>query len=251
MENEFPKPLLPKRENACDEWGTREFLAMLGHDLRASAANVQGFLDLLADTRLDGEQRDYLETAKGSADELQAILEGILECLRFGEGRLILQEVPVDLRKLLQAVVRGFRLQSKVAGVGLRLETDEQMAAWWRFDAVKLRQILNNLLGNALKFSHSGEVVLQVAKREEGGVFLMVRDSGPGMPDNVRQGLFEAFRQDDGEKAYLSARGYGLGLAIVKKLVATMGGGMEIRSRRGLGTTVLVEFPSWQAEAEI
>jgi len=226
-----------------DAWEKKEFLAMLGHDLRTPLGMIEGFLELLADTPLDAERRDWVETARESAQDLRETLEGLLECLRSDAGQMILHETPRDLPAFLASVLRGFQAQAKRNHLGLRLELAENMPKYWIFDAAKLRQILHNLLGNALKFSSAGEVILYAKASDSGGVLLLVDDSGPGIPENMRPHVFEAFLYGSPQLPSGSRDGYGLGLAIVKRLVQTMKGNVSLHDRNGTGTRVLLEFP--------
>lgn len=225
------------------EWDTGDFLAMLGHDLRTPIASMEGFLDLLADSPLTDEQRDMVETARDAAHDLRGILEGILECLRHGAGGIRLRPTPVNLRDFLGSILEKFRPQAARNHQTVALAMAEGMPEIWDFDAPRVRQILNNLLSNATKFSPGAEVVLEARVSATGGVILSVRDSGPGIPEPLLARVFEVFRPKDPGDNPTTGGGYGLGLAIVKKLAETMDGRLRIDSRPGRGTRVFVEFP--------
>jgi signal transduction histidine kinase len=231
------------------EWSV---LGMLSHDLRTPLNGALGFLDLLSDTPLTDEQRDYLDTAIQCAEELQDTLDGILNCIRANAGRLALVEESIDLAEFLSGTCRLFRRQAQMRGIGFELHLASGMPRRWRLDRVKLRQILSNLLANALKFTRRGEIRVEVEPiaptfdRLPAGVRLAVRDSGVGIPAEEIERVFEPFHQVS-RGALERSTGTGLGLAIVAQLAAAMGGSLKIESAKGEGTAVTLDFP-WRQE---
>ena len=223
-----------------------EFLANMSHEIRTPMNGVLGTLQLLEDSALSDEQREYVRTANKSAEALLAILNDILDLSKIEAGKLNIEIIPFDLREIIQELVTLYSLKAEQKGVLLRCEIDEALPAMLRGDPVRIRQILLNLVSNALKFTREGEVLIRVEQRrchqDRADVRISVRDTGIGIPREAHANLFKAFTQADGSTTRKYG-GTGLGLAIVSQLVELMGGELGLESEAGEGATFWFELP--------
>jgi PAS domain S-box-containing protein len=216
-----------------------EFLANMSHEIRTPLNAVIGFTDLLKDTDLGPIQREYLENANESAHILLDIVNDILDFSKIEAGKMVLEELPTDLKHLLGRCVAMFEPRARKKGLALRLELPERLPGWPRIDPGRLRQVLINLVGNAVKFTYAGEVVLRLDFSQvddtRGEFSFSVSDTGIGISKEQARGLFTAFTQAD---ATVTRRygGTGLGLAISSSLVAAMGGRLTFTSEPGRGS---------------
>jgi signal transduction histidine kinase/CheY-like chemotaxis protein len=222
-----------------------EFLANMSHELRTPMTGVLGMIDIVLDGRLDSEQREQLLTAKNCAVSLLALLNDILDLSKIEAGRMILEEVPFDLKQAIGESVGAVRPRAHAKQLELRTQIEPEAPSWIVGDPLRWRQILQNLLGNAVKFTLAGwvEVRVKVAPRPEWPALVVeVADSGVGIPPEKLEAIFDEFTQADGS---ISRRfgGTGLGLAITKKLVTMMGGEITVTSTPGQGSTFRVTVP--------
>lgn len=231
-----------------------EFLANISHEVRTPLNGVMGMIQLLMDTKTDDEQDSYLNTAQRSSRNLLRVLNDLLDFIKMGVGKMELYQEQFNVEEVLEQVTGLFQLQ--VEEKGLSLETFVYPGASGNFmgDAGRIRQILFNLLGNAIKFTHSGTIRVEVytlPHPDEGfrRLFFSIEDSGVGIPDDKVEYVFDAFTQVDGSLSRHHT-GTGLGLPIVKKLVNLMNGHCAIESELGVGTTVLFCIQVGIAEEE-
>ncbi|BDV01072.1 histidine kinase [Thermodesulfomicrobium sp. WS] len=217
-----------------------EFLATMSHELRTPLNGILGMLQLLEGTALSEEQRFYVTQAGGASRHLVRLLSDVLDFARLDTGRPepVVERFAVR-EDVLEPVQGTLGLEAAGKGLALRLETAPELAPWWRGDGSRLRQILLNLVGNAIKYTSEGEVSVWVEACPR-GLRLWVEDTGPGMSDATLERLFDPFCR--GEQTQRTS-GVGLGMAIVARLLRLMGGSLCVETALGRGTRMVVVVP--------
>ncbi len=225
-----------------------EFLANMSHEIRTPIHGVIGMTELALDRGLSDAEREYVEAARGSARSLLDIIDDVLDFSRIEAGRLELRCESFSPESLVASAVETLRVRASEKGLGFELESDAGLPNALCGDPVRIRQVLVNLVGNAVKFTDAGRVRVQIGAQSRRSdprtldLELIVSDTGVGIPAEMRAQVFEAFRQVDGSMSRRHG-GTGLGLAITRQLVEIMGGTITVESEQGRGSTFRVVMP--------
>jgi signal transduction histidine kinase/CheY-like chemotaxis protein len=223
-----------------------QFLANMSHEVRTPLNGVIGMTELALETDLRHEQREYLATIKSSADSLLSIVNDILDFSKIEAGKLHVETIDFSLRDVIDDTMRAVCLHAHQKGLELACQVLPDVPDALRGDPIRLRQVLTNLVGNAVKFTFAGEVVVQVAleKRTERDALIrfVVTDTGIGIPEHIQRLIFQPFTQADNSTTRKYG-GTGLGLAIASHLVQMMGGTISAESREGSGSTFHFNAP--------
>ena len=238
-----------------------EFLANMSHEIRTPMNAVIGYSDLLYNSVTDPQQRNYLNAIRAGSRSLLMLINDILDLSRIEAGKMRLDFGPVSVRRLLSDVRHIFDLRATEQGITLEVSVGKGMPSAMMLDETRLRQVLFNLVGNAIKFTHEGEVTVRAIAKPLGEpgdddaearyyrLVVTVSDTGIGIAPDQRSRIFEAFEQQEGQSSRRYG-GTGLGLAISRKLVEMMGGELTVKSESGVGSTFKVVLPEVEATVE-
>jgi signal transduction histidine kinase/CheY-like chemotaxis protein/HPt (histidine-containing phosphotransfer) domain-containing protein len=246
--------LLAKQAAEAAMMAKGEFLATMSHEIRTPLNGVLPLLELVLATQLAPDQRDYLSTAYASARELLRIVDAILDYSKLDAERLELETTGLNLRELVGGVAQLMQRNAEAKGLRLTVTIDPNVRLAVRGDPVRLRQVLTNLVSNAIKFTERGGVHVQVSKRaetrEHHEIVFAVRDSGIGIAPDVAAKLFRPFSQADASTTRVFG-GTGLGLAICKRLVDLMRGHLGVKSEPGKGSLFWFSVPLLKAVGDL
>lgn len=236
-----------RAKEAADEANRAKsaFLAVVSHEIRTPMTGIMGMVRLLLGTGMSKDQKEYVDTIQDSGDAMLALLNDILDFEKIESGKMELETVDFELVRLVQGVVTLMSGHAADKKITLEADIDSGLPAFVRGDPTRLRQVLLNLVNNAIKFTSQGGVtiILRHSGKEQGesgvyrhGVYFAVQDTGVGIPDEAQKNLFKPFSQADSSVSRKYG-GTGLGLAICKRLIQAMGGSIGLSSREGEGST--------------
>jgi signal transduction histidine kinase/CheY-like chemotaxis protein/HPt (histidine-containing phosphotransfer) domain-containing protein len=246
--------ILAKQEAEAAMMSKSEFLATMSHEIRTPLNGIIPLLDILLSTKLSADQIDYLQTAYKSARELLRIVDDILDYSKIEANKLELESVGINLRDALDSVRRLMEKAAEAKGLKFSVTIEPSVRLAVRGDPVRLRQVLTNLVSNAIKFTERGSVAIHVSKRSETRthfeLLFAVKDTGIGIAPEAATKLFQAFSQADASTTRIHG-GTGLGLVICKRIIDLMNGKIGVRSELGKGSVFWFSVPFLKAVGDV
>ncbi len=235
-----------KVDLSAAEMAKMEFLATMSHEIRTPLNGIVPLIDIVMDTELNAFQKDYLTTAYTSATQMQKLIDDLLDYSKVEAGKLTTEITGLKVRKVVEEVMDSLSSSAERKGLDISVNIDDQISPLLRGDPIRIRQVLTNILSNAIKFSDHGKIVVDVKKIKNFStkelVRFSVKDQGIGISPDQTEKLFNAFTQGD-TSSTRKFGGTGLGLAISKKIVELLKGQMGVESKQGVGSTFWFEIP--------
>lgn len=234
---QYAEELLVKQE---------KFMLTISHDIRAPMSSIIGYIELLLKRKPDERQRYYLENMVSSSNHILALVNDLLDFHRLDSGKMEIQKVAFNVKLLFDDIFLSFKPIADAKKIEFRMNIGKPGTdLTYSGDTIRIRQIVSNLLSNALKFTHTGKVILSVDVKD-GVLDLSVHDTGPGIPEEEQNSIFGEFTRLKNEKK----EGFGLGLSITRKLIELMEGTISLESKLGEGSTFYVSIPLVEIEKE-
>lgn len=240
------KDLNKEKASIIEEQKMRSsFFASISHEIRTPLNGIFGLIDVLNDTDLSDDQKDHVDTIKHVSYDLLKVINDVLDLSKMDMGKIKLEQIPVDIKECFQNALRLYKEKASAKGVNIFVEVNELVPAYLKGDPTRIKQILNNLVSNAVKFSSNGDVFIN-ASYKNGKLIFKVKDQGMGIPKSKLDSVFDRYEQIkglDSHRLKVTEQGTGLGLSICKELIELMRGSIELESSIGKGSCFTVSLP--------